>query len=577
MSVEKLSAFGDVNSVDDKKVVPAFGIDLGTTNSAIALVSVGNAAKTIKLESGKTTMPSCIMWKGVPGEFIVGEEAYANRYLPNTVYSIKRHMCEPDYVQEIEYEGKKITMTPAEVSAEILKGLVKKVGNTYGEIKDVVVTVPAYFRQEGLMATKKACELAGLNLLRLFKEPTAAALNYKLDASDTSKSAIVYDLGGGTFDVSIVNITAKRDDSEAADLYGFGDDSNSNDDADSVITVAAVDGNSKLGGDDYDRELYKIFKGKLLNEGVPEDAITKEDEEKMILHLEKLKKDTVKATYIIPYSYADGKYSGKIEFTPVDFARGFAPVYEKTRRLVNKAIRSSSVKPNTIVLVGGSTKNPILLEYLKRDYPTMTINNGLNPDESVANGAAISAKRIKFGTGAVQIFDVVPIAIGIHDKDRVKHVIEKNAQLPVTNSVCFTTTKDNQKSLTVTILQGNSTIPEECDVLCNLLIDGIKPAPAGEPDLSITLSINVDGILKCTAKIDDITKEIEISINGKSNTKSVSKEEKMIKRWRNFAEQLGETEKNELLNMIDMYPDKVAKSLIVSYIQMHRKVFDDVK
>ena len=139
------------------------------------------------------------------------------------------------------------------------------------------------------------------------------------------------------------------------------------------------------------------------------------------------------------------------------------------------------------------------------------------------------------------------------------------------------TTSTPEKSLTVTILQGNSTIPEECDVLCNLLIDGIKPAPAGEPDLSITLSINVDGILKCTAKIDDITKEIEISINGKSNTKSVSKEEKMIKRWRNFAEQLGETEKNELLNMIDMYPDKVAKSLIVSYIQMHRKVFDDVK
>lgn len=579
MSVKKLDAFGD-NVETKERVVPAFGIDLGTTNSAISIVSVGNAAKTIKLVSGKTTMPSCIMWKGVPGEFIVGDEAYEHRYQANTVYSIKRHMCEPDYVQELEYNGKKITMTPAEVSAEILKGLVKKVGNAYGEIHDVVVTVPAYFRQEGLMATKKACELAGLNLLRLFKEPTAAALNYKLDDSTKSKSAIVYDLGGGTFDVSVVNIAAKSDDSEAKNLYGFDEDetsSNADEDVNSVITVAAVDGNSQLGGDDYDRELYKIFQKKLVANGVPESVITEEEKEKMILHLEKLKKDTVYAEYLIPYSYGGDKYTGRITFTPEDFVTGFIPVYEQTRTLVNKAIRSSGIKPDTIVLVGGSTKNPILLDLLKRDYPTMTINNGLNPDESVANGAAINAKRIKFGRGAVQIFDVVPIAIGIHDKDHVKHLIAKNAQLPTTNTEFFTTTKDNQTSLTITILQGNSIVPEECDVLCNLSIDGIKPAPAGEPDLAITLSINVDGILKCTAKIDDITKEIEVSTNGKGKTEKTSKEEKIIRRWRAFADQLNDKEKDELLKLIDLYPEKASKSLIVSYIQSHRNVFGDVK
>ena len=207
------------------RVEPAFGIDLGTTNSAISVIINNNKPEPIILTSGKKTMPSCVLWNGSKQGFIVGEEAYKRiNEVEHCVYSIKRKMQDPNYTRTFSYGGESITMTPAEISAEILKALVQQTGGMYGEIKDVIVTVPAYFDTTGRAATIEACKLAGLNLLGLLVEPSAAALTYNLD-DNNAKNIIVYDLGGGTFDISLIRLSStEKSSDDFDDIYGFDDD-----------------------------------------------------------------------------------------------------------------------------------------------------------------------------------------------------------------------------------------------------------------------------------------------------------------------------------------------------------------
>ena len=274
------------------RVEPAFGIDLGTTNSAISVIINNNKPEPIVLTSGKKTMPSCVLWNGSKQGFIVGEEAYRRiDEVEHCVYSIKRHMEDPNYTRTFSYGGEEITMTPAEISAEILKALVKQTKGMYGEINDVIVTVPAYFNTTGREATIKACELAGLNLLGLLVEPSAASLTFGLD-DGTAKNIMVYDLGGGTFDISLIRLssTSKNDD-DFGDIYGFDDEADeaadtADNDFEMHYKVIDTNGDSHLGGDDCDLALYSIVEERLKEKGVNVELLSDSFKAGMIRRLE---------------------------------------------------------------------------------------------------------------------------------------------------------------------------------------------------------------------------------------------------------------------------------------------------
>lgn len=562
----------------------AFGIDLGTTNSAIACIPAGTAPIIVPLKNNKATMPSCIMWNGIPGEFVVGSEAYDNRYKPNCVYSVKRLMEDTDATVTLEYQGEELVMTPAEVSAEILKGLVKETAGYFGDCKDVVVTVPAYFNVNGKKATQEACELAGLNLLGILTEPTAASMCYELTPEDgTVKDILVYDLGGGTFDVSLVRVSGKASTSAVDDIYGFMDDS-TGDEQEKKITVIDSGGNTRLGGDDIDRELYNIVLNKIEAAGYDIGSISEQDQESLILKLEKLKKDSVTNAFYITCVFNDGMENEaevKINVTPDDFIASLLPTYNKTKRIIEEVLRSNRTVADTIVLVGGSTKNPHLVNLLRGDYPSYFINNAFPPDESVALGAGIQAKTLKFGDGGVSVFDSLAIAIGVLEGNRVKSIIPKNSQFPVTKLRRFTTSVDNQNAILVQIIQGNSVYPEEGAILGELNIDGLPAAPAEVLDIDVRMNINANGILTCSTVINDprnferpIVKALELNLSGiKDKTiRKLSKDEKLISKWRTKADTVGGEFGIKLHELVNGYPDSVSKKTIMDFIRENEYV-----
>ena len=414
--MDKLSNFSN------NKKVPVFGIDLGTTNSAISIVDNNGIAKCLELDNGKTTMPSCVLWDSNKDEFIVGDKAYAKRYQSNVCYSVKRLMGSDELVT-FEHAGKKITKTPAEVSAIILKGLVSKV-KLYKDIKDVVITVPAGFNINQIEATKKAADLAGLNLLGIMREPTAASLVYRLDKEPGN--ILVYDLGGGTFDVSIVNVKkGSSGDSDLLDFLGMGDDETESKDS---ITVINTRGNNKLGGDDLDREIYSLMENKLKTHyGITPKMIRREDKEKLILKLEQYKKsaDYANTDIYLDWTLTNGKkFQGMVSFTMEDFEKATKKIYRKTKVYIDDVLKSSNVNIHSIVLVGGSTKNVLLQKMLKDDYPGVNVCNYLNPDEAVSLGASVQAKRLKYGSDTLEVFDVTSNPIGVLSDGRVKTLIE---------------------------------------------------------------------------------------------------------------------------------------------------------
>jgi molecular chaperone DnaK len=234
------------------------GIDLGTTNTAMAIVRAGDSPSIIRLSSGKVTMPSCIYWKGVPGEYIIGDEAYRNRYKPSACYSVKRLMGTDSKVT-LRYARKRVTLTPVEISAEFLKAVIAQGSDEYKGIKKVVVTVPARFNNLQVEDTIKAVELAGLELINITREPNAAAVAYGME-QDTSEvdPVIVYDLGGGTFDTSALRISKESTDDNLGSLYGDEEPSSDNSQASTIFSVITTEGDTMLGGDDIDLELYKL-------------------------------------------------------------------------------------------------------------------------------------------------------------------------------------------------------------------------------------------------------------------------------------------------------------------------------
>ncbi len=553
---------------DDKR--PVFGIDLGTTNSAISVIQSGDHPVAITLEDGKKTMPSCVMWKD--GKFIVGEEAYENRHLTNVVYSVKRHMEDVNATVTFrETNTKQLEMTPAEVSAEILKGLVEKTGGMYGEIKDVVVSVPAYFDQNGRNATKEACNLAGLNLIDMINEPTAAALCYDLKVDDV-QDVIVFDLGGGTFDVTLARVTNTSSDDSEDDIYGF-DESSS--DA-KLVQCLAVLGDPHLGGDDIDHELYNILCDKIKEQGFSSTKFLPSDREEIILRLERRKKEGTNSTYNlhIDATTEDGvKVETVVSITPEDFRAALLPYYKRCKKIVDQVLTSVPNNANMMLLVGGSTKHQMLIEMLEHDYPQFQLNPGVGQDLAVSLGASIKGKISKFGDDAVQIFDVLPITIGIRTGDTLSQLLTAGTTLPATQTIPFTTVVDNQTSMTVEVLQGNTSNPDDCVSLGMLTLQDIPKKPAGEPNLFVTLTVNANSLLTCSAKIDGRVEQLELDLTGDQNTiKDYSREEKLIRRWTKVAESMEGEDKDTLLALIKGYPDISSRKDIMSFIRSHTEV-----
>ena len=553
---------------DDKR--PVFGIDLGTTNSAISVIQSGDHPVAITLENGKKTMPSCVMWKD--GKFIVGEEAYENRHLTNVVYSVKRHMEDVNATVTFrETNTKQLEMTPAEVSAEILKGLVEKTGGMYGEIKDVVVSVPAYFDQNGRNATKEACNLAGLNLIDMINEPTAAALCYDLKVDDV-QDVIVFDLGGGTFDVTLARVTNTSSDDSEDDIYGF-DESSS--DA-KLVQCLAVLGDPHLGGDDIDHELYNILCDKIKEQGFSSTKFLPSDREEIILRLERRKKEGTNSTYNLHINATteDGvKVETVVSITPEDFRAALLPYYKRCKKIVDQVLTSVPNNANMMLLVGGSTKHQMLIEMLEHDYPQFQLNPGVGQDLAVSLGASIKGKISKFGDDAVQIFDVLPITIGIRTGDTLSQLLTAGTTLPATQTIPFTTVVDNQTSMAVEVLQGNTSNPDDCVSLGMLTLQDIPKKPAGEPNLFVTLTVNANSLLTCSAKIDGRVEQLELDLTGDQNTiKDYSREEKLIRRWTKVAESMEGEDKDTLLALIKGYPDISSRKDIMSFIRSHTEV-----
>ena len=573
--MENMQIFAPANQKEKQEIInnltkgtAAFGIDLGTTNSAISVIPRGTAPIIIPLKNGKTTIPSCVMWTGNDREFIVGRDAYEQRYKENCCYSVKRLMQDPTATVTFKQDGKELIMTPAEVSAEILKALVKETNGYYGDITDVVITVPAKFNEIGRKNTKLAAELAGLNLLGIISEPTSASMCYELTPADNgSRDLLVYDLGGGTYDISLVRITGAQDFTKFEDLYGIPEKERRKK-TDVTIRALDGDGNVTLGGDDIDREIYNNFLRELVARGVDISRIPKEEENRVILLIEQMKKGNPNDITMVKIHLdsVDSDIYETVSLSYEQFKAGLIPIYEKTRLLMNEVLKRNKTKVDTIVLVGGSTKNPILKESLEQDYPGYEINDAFPQDEAVSLGAAIHARFLKFGDNNISVFDNLVDSIGVCNGDMVSVIIPSGSQFPVTKYKLYETTEDNQEAIEVEIVQGNTSIAAEANKLGTLLIDDLPTGAKGEVEIKIQLAIDVRGLLKCSVDIyktvtdescEPIHKELELKLSaGNIPTEKLSRDDKMKIRWRNFAKTLSKSDCDSFLEMIEQYPER---------------------
>lgn len=581
---ETMNAFGGGMSFQEKRRVigkandkmeqmegldknrPVFGIDLGTTNSAISVITTGDNPETIHLTNSKLTMPSCVMWKN--GEFIVGEEAYKHREMANVIYSVKRYMQNPNKTVTFKDGSKTLTMRPAEVSAKILEGLIEQTGGVYGEIKDVVITVPAYFDQNGRNATREAAEIAGLNLIDIINEPTAAALCYDVKQEENGATDfITFDFGGGTFDVTLARITGGEQDSDINDIYGIDDTSSKG----KIIQCLAIEGDSHLGGDDVDRDLLGIVSDKLmLIAGVSVDDFTREYKESLILRLENFKKMGTETNYqlsIDTVTTSGKKVQCDVSIEPKDFLASLMPSYKKCKKITDRLLKRAENNAKTIILVGGSTKNPLLVQMLEEDYPDFNITNAVNQDLAVTLGAAIKGKIDKFGSDNVTIFDILPISIGIDDDDTMNVMLKAGTVLPATASHNFTNVVDNQERMRLRVIQGSSKFANECVCLGELLFDNLPKAEEGKLKLCVSITVNANSEMVCTGNVNGETKELKLSLTGETTGKMVTdKDEKLKRRWAKFAETLSGEKREQFESLVRGYPDYTSRKDISQFI-----------
>ena len=548
---------------------PAFGIDLGTTNSCISIFKEGSLPEVIPMRNGKSTLPSCVKYLGKGLKPIVGLEAYEERDKESVVYSVKKLMGSGQKVEVVAENGDKLFLEPYEVSAEILKALVENISDRYTVVKDVVITVPADFNNIQIEDTLKAAKLADLNVLQILREPTAGSLALRLE-DKLEGDFLVYDLGGGTFDVSLINLSSSNVSEDVEDsfggLYDFGDEetetepSSTSKDLSSIYVVKATRGDVNLGGDDLDDIMLKIVLDRLKKEGVQIWAMPDSYKEKLKLRLEKQKKAGIEQVYKMPIEYKPTRgrvVDREVFVVPNDFYMATLEIFNKTKVHIDSLLKDYGTNIKGIVTIGGSTKNPLIKELLATTYG-IKVYDGLNPDEAVSLGAAVQASNLKFGGSNISVLDVISHGIGVLADGVVENIIPRDTTVPTSSTKFFGTNRDDQEQIDVHVFSGNSRIKEECVYLGTLSINNIPKGKAGEVYVKVNLSIDSSGSLECFIVSGDSSNKAVLTnvlgSSGGSQAKTLTLNEKKALRWKAFAEKLeDEKDRDYLLDLIDEF------------------------